>query len=150
MYDEIALQLIEYDLQRSYRKAETTETVSVRKSFARLTKQPVIDVIHVTARKKEWVHSSVFGDTSPTEIPLNEIEYADGGIILPQTLWGGYDQATVTYSYGHVDIPADIQQAVELLTERLRETNDVNRYTAQLLLRSDDIETLLKPYRTHV
>jgi hypothetical protein len=149
VYDEMALQLIEYDLGRSFRKTETTETVSVRASFARLSQQPILEVKRVLAQKKDWMHSSVFGQMASVEIPLSEIELVDGGIILPQTVWGSYDTATVTYCHGYGEIPPDIQEAVRLITERL-DGGEVNRYTAQLLLHSEDIEELLRPYRTAI
>lgn len=145
---EFALQLIEHELGRSFRTAETTETVRVSASFAPLKHKPILTVKSVKARMKNWEHSNVFGQMQAIEIPLTEIEFHSTGIHLPLTLWGSYDEASVTYEYGFGRIPTDIEQAARIIEEQLAASGSVpNVYTAQLLLHSDEVETLLQPYR---
>jgi hypothetical protein len=148
MYD-VALQLLERELGQSFRPVSTTETVKVSASFARLKHLPIHKLIRVQARKSEWEHSNIFGKLPLTDIPLEQIEITPTGIILPMTIWGSYDEAVVEYEYGFDTVPTEIDRAVTILADQLEQSGG-SMYAVQTVLQSDDIQSLLQPYRTKV
>lgn len=145
---EFAVQLIEKDTGRSFRNTETTEKISVSNSFVRL-KTPLIKILNVVALKRDWEHGNIFGRMKPTEILLTDIETTSDGIILPQTIWGSYDEATVTYVHGYSEIPKNVEEAANIIAEQLIDAGQISGYSALLLLRSEHIESLLQPYRSN-
>lgn len=145
--EQLALSMIERVLGRSFHVAETTETVRVTASFAPLKHRPILTVRSVKARVSQWEFADVFGQHQASDIPLTEIEVVPTGVLLPQTLWGSYGEATVTYEYGTMEVPSEIRQAVSFLAEKIDADATLNAYSVQLLMQSEEIESLLEPYR---
>lgn len=146
MSNTLALLLIERELGQPFHIVETTSTVSVRSSFAQLQNLPLHAIHSVKARKKQWSHSDTFGSQSHTDIPLSDCDILPDGVILPQTIWGSYDEAIIHYSYGYNTVPSAIEQAVLLLEQLVEETGSSSEQTLQQFIRNDDIQQLIQPF----
>jgi hypothetical protein len=94
-------------------------------NFYPLTHKPLVEVLAIKARAKNWFYSDIMGESALVEIPLKDavIHRKDdrAAITLPPSIYGTpYDEIEVEYTAGLSELPADLQQAINEVADDLK------------------------------
>lgn len=100
-----------------------------------LKQTPVIRLVSVQARANH-IYDGIFGQTDWVEIPVNQVvlhrKDDRAAITLPPTVFGTpYSAVRITYEAGLTTLPADIEEAVQMIAQGLR-TGEIDPSSSSL------------------
>lgn len=138
--EALAKEILERLIGRPIFHATITEEILYHSRYGgQLTRTPVLKLISVEGRTRDWGNSvlgSAFGSTDWTVIPLENVTLhqsdTKAAVTLPPTIFGTpYNQVRVQYEYGLKDLPSDLKQSVAIIAEGI-ERGDIDHLKCNL------------------